>query len=137
MGISREVAEAVLAAIRADAAASGTGKARTARVIAALAAMDITATAPAIRILAGSIGIELERAAEPGKGGGGRPLGSRDQRERRTRSDMGSVKDSTKELAAKAREVYARTCSLRRAGEELGISAERVRQLIATDDQVK
>jgi len=85
MGISREVAEAVLAAIRADAAASGTGKARTARVIAALKAQDIEAHAAAIKILAGSISIETERGPEQGHGtpsgtggrGGGRPPGIR------------------------------------------------------------
>ena len=82
MGISREVAEKVLAAIRADAAARPSGKVRTAQVLAALQAQGIAATAPAIKILAGSIGIEPERGAEPGKGTGGRPFGSADRRPR-------------------------------------------------------
>ena len=147
MGISREVAEKVLAAIRADAAASGSGKARTARVIAALAAQGIEAHAPAIKILAGSIGIETERGPEKGEGTpsgtggrmGGRPLGRTDMQVRRPRSDAGQRRvEVTPERALAAYEetkAGGAKGSLRRAGESLGISQETVRYLVAAARQ--
>lgn len=133
MGISREVAEAVLAAIRADAAASGAGKARTARVIAALNAQGIEATPPAIRILAGSIDIELERAAEPGKGSGGRPLGSTDRMPRRLhdpRPGWSRYREKILSLRAEHPDWSARAIA-----RELGVSAELVSRYLRSVDK--
>jgi hypothetical protein len=142
VGIDAETAAKLLALVKADAASRPSGKVRTKAVPAAAEKLGLKVNGTAVKILAGFCGLQTERGAEAGKGSGnvggaragaGRPKDSRDRRPRKTRSDAGEVKESTVALAARARASYLKTKSLRATGEELGISAERVRQLINTD----
>lgn len=146
MGISPELAAKVVEIIRADAAAHG-GTVRTKRVLAALRELQLTATGPAVKILAEAIGFNLERGPEQGQGTpsgtggrmGGRPKNSRDMQTRRPRSDAGQrrVEVSPEQAAAayEATKTGGERGSLRRAAEGLGISQETVRYLVAAARQ--
>ncbi len=87
------------------------------------------------------LGIKLETGPEVGAPGIGRPKGARDVKQRAARSDRGVARSSSgsvDELAAQAKASYAVTGSYRETARKLGLSYERIRQLVklaSTDDK--
>ena len=121
VGIDAETARRILDALKADAKASKSGKANTARVLAKLEAMMVSVNGAAIRILAGAFSIGLERVVDPSKDKGGRPEGARDRRPRKPRADRPSRRDEVCRARAEHPE-----WTMDQIGEALGMTKQAV-----------
>jgi hypothetical protein len=82
VGIDAETAAKLLELVKADAASRASGKVRTADVLKAAAKLGLQVNGAAVKILAGFAGLQPERGAKKGEGGGGRTKGARDRKPR-------------------------------------------------------